>query len=248
MAASDDPVKKNLPNSVAAYTFFMRKVFLVRIFPRALLVSVLFPLVPDVSTFCGLCDGLCFSLSSTSFSSVNIKTYNVHQTRKSLNQIRARSNNYSSRETTAVLFPPHKRRNKRTSSDDQWHKSQWQQNRWRTDQKGTNVVKFCSPQGTILENFSFEHNYYHHQTRPPTTPGSDLDWGQPQGHHAGSPSQRYQAYCNNYMTPPQLSISLHASRHIFISGNSRHRFGITCKHRKWSTDMTKNRQCRIESN
>ena len=43
------------------------------------------------------------------------------------------------------------------------------------------------------------------------------------------PSQRFQAPGNNYVTPPQLSISLHASRHIFVSGNSRNHFGITCR-------------------
>ena len=62
----------------------------------------------------------------------------------------------------------------------------------------------------------------------PITPCSNLDCGQPQGHHAGE-SQRYQVPGNNYMTPPQLPISLHAIRHIFISGNSRNRFGITWK-------------------
>ena len=50
-----------------------------------------------------------------------------------------------------------------------------------------------------------------------TAPCSDLDSGQPQGHHAGAPSQRYQAPGNNYVTPLQLSISLHAGRHIFVS-------------------------------
>ena len=34
-------------------------------------------------------------------------------------------------------------------------------------------------------------------------PCSDLDCGQPQGHHAGALSQRYQAPGNNYVTPPQ---------------------------------------------
>ena len=62
-----------------------------------------------------------------------------------------------------------------------------------------------------------------------TTPCSDLDCGQPQGHHAGAPSQGHQAPGNKYVTPPELPISLQASRHIFISGNSRNPFGITWK-------------------
>ena len=82
LVASDGPVTKNLPSSVAAYTFFMRKDFLDRNFRRTLLVSVSSPLVSDVSTLRGLWDKPCFSLSSASFSSVNIKTYIVHQTRK----------------------------------------------------------------------------------------------------------------------------------------------------------------------
>ena len=81
-----------------------------------------------------------------------------------------------------------------------------------------------------------------------TSPCSDLDFGQPQGHHAGAPSQRYQAPGNNYVTPPQLPISFHASRQIFISENSRNRFGIAWKNRECATDVTENLQCRIESN
>ena len=44
-----------------------------RIFRRPLLASVSSPLVSDVSTLCGLYDGPCFSLSSTSFSAANRK-------------------------------------------------------------------------------------------------------------------------------------------------------------------------------
>ena len=60
-----------------------------------------------------------------------------------------------------------------------------------------------------------------------TAPCSELDGGQPQGHHAGARSQRYQAPGNNNVTPPQLPISLHASRHFLSSGHSRNRLGIT---------------------
>ena len=81
----------------------------------------------------------------------------------------------------------------------------------------------------MLVNSSIEHKKYHHQTPAPTTPGSDPGSEQPQGHHAGAPSQQYQAPGNNYVTPPQLFITLHASRDIFVSGNSRNLFGITCK-------------------
>ena len=63
----------------------------------------------------------------------------------------------------------------------------------------------------------------------PTTLCSDLDCGQPPEHHAGPPSQRYQAPGNNYVTPPQLPFSVHGSRHIFFSGNPRNHFGITWK-------------------
>ena len=93
-------------------------------------------------------------------------------------------------------------------------------------QKAQNVVKIWSQHGTILVNFSFEHK---NQTPAPRAPGSDPHCGQPQRHHAGAPSQRYQATGNNYMTPPQLTISLHAGRYIFIPRNLRNRFGITCK-------------------
>ena len=47
--------------------------FLWLILAVSLLVSISSPLESDVSTVCWLCDGPCFSLSSTSFSSVNIK-------------------------------------------------------------------------------------------------------------------------------------------------------------------------------
>ena len=119
----------------------MRKVFLDRIFHHFLMVSVSSPLVSGVSTLCGLWDGPCFSLSSTSFSSVNRKTYIVHQTRKLLNPIEANYTNYSLRETAVVLSPPHKRSDTRTRSDDHWHELQWQQDRWRTDLKGTKCGK-----------------------------------------------------------------------------------------------------------
>ena len=100
--------------------------------------------------FCGLCDVICFNLSSTSFNSVNMKTYIAYQIRLLLNQIEARIANYSSKETTIVLSPPRKRSSTRTPSDDQWHKTQWQQDRWKTDLKGKNLVKFWSQHGTIL--------------------------------------------------------------------------------------------------
>ena len=175
MAVSVNPVTKNLPSSVARYTFFMRKVSFDRILQRPLLVSVSSSLLSDVSTICGLCNGPCFSLFSTSFSSVNIRMYIVHQTRKLLNQIEARNTNFSSMEITIILSLPRKRSDTRTPSDDKWHESQWRQDRWRIDLKGTSMVKIWSQHGTILVNSSFEHKYYHHYTPAPTTPASDLD-------------------------------------------------------------------------
>ena len=80
-----------------------------------------------------------------------------------------------------MLSPPRKRSDTKTPSDDQWHKSQWQQDRWLADLKGANMVKIWSQQGTILKNSSVEHNYYHHQTSAPTTSVSNLDCVQPQG-------------------------------------------------------------------
>ena len=131
----DEPAKLSCP-----YTFFMRKVFLDRTLRRPLLVSVSSPLMSDVSTLCGLCDGPSFSLSSISFSSVNMMRYILHQTRKSLNQIEARHTNHSSMETTTAPSPPRKQSDTGTPSDDQWHESHWQQDRWRTDLRWTNVV------------------------------------------------------------------------------------------------------------
>ena len=153
MAASDGPVTKSLPSSVAAYTFFMLKVFFDRTFRRPLLVSVSSLLVSDVSTPCGLWNGPCFSLSSTSFISVNRKSYIVHRTRKLLNPIDAEKTDCSLRETAVVFSPPHKWSDTGTPFDDQWHELQWQQDRWRTDLKGKNVAKIWSQHGTILVNF-----------------------------------------------------------------------------------------------
>ena len=129
MAASDGPLKKNLPGSVATSTFFMRKVLLDRILRRLLLVSVSSPLVSDVSAFCGLCESPCFNLFSASFSSVNMKMYIVHQIRKPLEQVEANNTTFSSMETAIVPSPPRKRSDTRTPSDDQWHESQWQHDR-----------------------------------------------------------------------------------------------------------------------
>ena len=128
---------------------------------------------------------------------------------------------------------------------DQWHELQWQLDRWRTDLKKHKYVKIWSQHGTILVNSSFEHNYYHHQTPSLTTPGSNFDCGQPQGHHAGARSQRYQAPGNNYVTPPQLTISLHSGRWIFISGKSRNCFGITQKQTE-NTPMIWPKTCNVD--
>ena len=102
----------------------------------------------------------------------------------------AEKTNYSLKETAVVLSPHHERTDTRTQCDDQGHESQWQQDRSRIDPKSKNMVRTWSQHGTILVNSSFAHNYYHHQTPALKTPCSDLDCGQPQGHHAGAPTQR----------------------------------------------------------
>ena len=93
--------------------------------------------------------------------------------------------------------------------------------------KETKMVKTWKQLGTILVNSSLEHKNYHHQIPALITPCFDRDCGQPEGHHAGAPSQRYQAPGNNNVTPPQMPISLHASRPIFVSGYYRNSLGIT---------------------
>ena len=252
MAASDGPVTTNLPSSVAPYTFFMRKVSFDRILQRPLLVSLSSPLIFDASTLCELCEGLCVTLSSTPFSSVNIETYIVQRIRKLLNQIEARKTKYSSLETTSVLSLPRKRIDTRTSSEDQWHESQWQQGRWLTEIKGTNVVKVWSHHETTLIKSSIEHKHYHHQTPAPTTTGSDLDYVQPRGHHAGALSQRCQASGNNYVTTPCPPPNVHQfprqSRHLSFwkpPESFRHHLQTD---KKWATDLSENLQCKKESN
>ena len=46
---------------------------------------------------------------------------------------KAENTNYSSKETATEPSPPRKRSDTRTPSDDQWHESQWQRDRSRTD-------------------------------------------------------------------------------------------------------------------
>ena len=197
-----------------------------RTFRRPWLASVSSPLVFDVSTLFGLCDGPCLSLSSTSFSSANRKVqYRPNMTL--LNPNKAEDTNYSSRETATERSPPRKRSDTRTPSDDQWHESQWQRDRSRTDLQRRNIVRTWSQLGTLLVNSSFEHKIYHHQMPALITPCSNLDCGQPRGHQPGTPSQWYQAPGNNNVTPPQMPISLYASRNIFVSGYSRNLLGIT---------------------
>ena len=148
---------------------------------------------------------------------------------KLLNPLQAKNTKYSLRETAVVPSPPRKRSYTRTPSDDQWQELQWQQDRPGIHLKVKKCGKIWSQHGTILVKSSFERKHYRHQMPAQTTFCSNLDCGQLQGHHAGPPSQRYQAPGNNYVTPPQLPISLHASRQIFISGDSWNRFGITWK-------------------
>ena len=53
----------------------------------------------------------------------------VHQTRELLNQNEATNIIFSSWETQIVLSPPRNGSDTRTASDNQWHESQWQQDR-----------------------------------------------------------------------------------------------------------------------
>ena len=88
----------------------------------------------------------------------------------------------------------------------------------------TELNCFNTERITILTHL--EHKNYHHQMPALTAACFDLDCGQPQRHHAGAPSQRYQAPGNNNVTPPQLPISLNASRHFLSTGHSWNRLGI----------------------
>ena len=102
-----------------AHTFFIQKVFFHRILQHPFLVFVSSPLVSNVSILREFCDGTCLRLCSLSFSSVNLKTYVVHQIRKLWYQIEAGNSNYSSMETTIVLSPTRKRSDTKTPSHDQ---------------------------------------------------------------------------------------------------------------------------------
>ena len=188
LAASDGPVTRNLPSSVAAYTFFMQKVSLDRIFRRPLLASVSSPLVSDVSIRCGLCDGPCFSQSSTSFSSANRKTDIVRLNTKLLNPSKAENTNYTSRETAVVLSPPQKRTDIGTPSDDQRHESQWQRDRSRIDLQrnkcGINLEPTWNNNSKfliwalVLPSWNACSNCYLLRPRLWTAPGTSC-WGPP---------------------------------------------------------------------
>ena len=67
-----------------------------------------------------------------------------------LNPNKAEDTNYSSRETATEFAPPRKGSDTRTPSDDQWHKSQWQRDRSRTDLQSRNMVRTWSQLGTKL--------------------------------------------------------------------------------------------------
>ena len=184
---------------------------------------------PLVSCVCELYDGPCLSPSSTSFSSVNVKTHMVHQIRQVLNQIEARNTNYSLTETTTVLPPSRKRNDTRTPSDDQWHESQWQQDRRRTNLKGTNLVKNLESARNNTRKF-----FIWTQILLSTNACSKICrlrplLGKTSVTSSWAPNYGFPAPANNYVTPLQLSINLHARRHIFVSDNSGNNFRITCK-------------------
>ena len=79
----EEPAKLDCRVHIIHAESFLRQNFL-----TPLLASVPSPLVSDASTLCGLWDGLCFSLFSTSFSSVNRKRYIVHQTQNSWTRLK----------------------------------------------------------------------------------------------------------------------------------------------------------------
>ena len=129
LAASDGPVTNNLPSSVAAHTFFKRRVFLDRIFCRLLLASVSSPLVSQFSVDFGMvhvsaCPAL-HSVLPTEKRTLQTKHENSEPEQGGKYQLLLR-------ETAVMLSPPHKRSDTRTPSADQWHESQWQRDWSRT--------------------------------------------------------------------------------------------------------------------
>ena len=58
-----------------------------------------------------------------------------------LNLNKAEDANSSSKETATELSPLRKWSDTRTPSDDQWHESQWQRDRSRTDLQRRNMVR-----------------------------------------------------------------------------------------------------------
>ena len=66
---------------------------------------------------------------------------------------KAEDTNYSSRETATELCPPRKRSDTRTPSDDQWHESQWQRDRSRTDLQRKKHGKKLEPTWNNTSNF-----------------------------------------------------------------------------------------------
>ena len=249
MAASDGPVTKNLPSSVAEYTFFMRKVSLDRIFRRPLLASVSSPLVSGVSIRCGLCDGPCFSLSSTSFSSANRKMDVVRLNTKVLNPRKAENTNYSSRETSNVLTPPHKRSDIRKPSDDQWHESQWQRDRSRIDLQRKKGGKNLEPTSNKTSRFLIWAqvlpwsnaccNSSLLRPRLWTTSGTSC-WGPPaNGTRLLLTTMWRPLNCPSVSTPVDTS-SFPETPGIVSASPKMNSEG--------ATNMTENLQCRIESN
>ena len=83
--------------------------------------------------------------------------------------------------------------------------------------------------GTILVNSSFEHDYYHHRKPASLAPNFDSDCVQLQRRQTAARNKRYQASGNNNAVYLRLTISLHPSRYVISSGNSRSKFCITCK-------------------
>ena len=128
-----------------------------------------------------------------------------------------------------MLSPLYKRSDIRTPSDDLWHESQWQRDRSRIDLQWKICGKYLEPTWNNTSKFIIGA-----QVLPTSNACFNSSLLQPRlwtasGTSCWAPSQRYQAPGNNYVTPPQMPISLHASRHIFTSVNSRTRFGITWK-------------------
>ena len=144
-----------------------------------------------------------------------------------LNPKRRKHTNCSSKETATEPSPPRKRNDTRTSFDAQWHESQWQRDRSRSDLQKKKHGKNLEPTWNNTSKFLIRAQELPSSNAHSNSSLLRLRLWTASGTSCWAPRQRYQAPGNNNVTPPQPPISLHASRHFFISGYSRNRLGIT---------------------